>query len=78
MKTSNAQSSPPHTRSHRPPKPTACSAPSHGDVAERAFALWVAAGCVNGRDLEFWLEAERQLQNGSADATPVAVEALSS
>ncbi len=29
-------------------------------VRERAYFLWEDAGCPNGRDVEFWLEAERR------------------
>ena len=31
-------------------------------IAERAFALWNAAGQPPGRDMEFWLQAESQLE----------------
>jgi len=30
-------------------------------VRARAYELWEAAGCPFDRDLEFWLEAERQI-----------------
>ena len=30
-------------------------------VRERAQALWRAAGAPEGRDLEFWLQAEQEL-----------------
>ena len=32
------------------------------DVAQRAYALFLAGGRVDGHDVEDWLEAERQLQ----------------
>jgi hypothetical protein len=32
-----------------------------GFVAERAYSLWEQAGCPDGRDVEFWLAAERQM-----------------
>jgi len=35
--------------------------PSHDDIANRAYQLYLDSGCPEGRDLEFWLEAERQL-----------------
>lgn len=41
-----------------PPLP----APTHEQIAARAHALWEASGCPDGRDLGFWLEAERELQ----------------
>jgi len=41
------------------------SAPSHDDVAARAYTIWLNHGCPENRDLEHWLEAERQLQGGA-------------
>jgi len=35
---------------------------SHKRIAERARALWLASGCVPGRDEENWHEAEDQLR----------------
>lgn len=35
--------------------------PSHDDIARRAYELFLDSGCPEGRDVEFWLEAERQL-----------------
>jgi hypothetical protein len=32
------------------------------EIAERAYALWGAAGQPAGRDLEFWLQAETELE----------------
>ena len=37
--------------------------PTHEAIAVRAFELYAAAGSPHGRDVEFWLEAERQLRN---------------
>ena len=34
---------------------------SHDAVARRAYELFVARGRTHGRDLQDWLEAERQL-----------------
>ncbi len=31
-------------------------------IAVRAHELYKSSGCLAGRDLEFWLEAERQLR----------------
>jgi len=39
--------------------------PSHEAIADRARALWHAKGCPAGKDEENWLEAEKQLRNGS-------------
>jgi hypothetical protein len=35
---------------------------THEQVAERARALWLASGCLPGRDEQNWLEAEAQLK----------------
>jgi hypothetical protein len=40
------------------------SAPSHEAIALRAHELFVQSGSQGGRELEFWLEAERQLKGG--------------
>ena len=34
------------------------------DIAARAFHLWEAAGHHHHRDLEYWLQAERQFHAG--------------
>jgi Protein of unknown function (DUF2934) len=36
--------------------------PTHGAIAARARELYEKSGYAGGRDLEFWLEAERQLR----------------
>lgn len=30
-------------------------------IAKRAYQLWLAAGKPEGRDLDFWLEAEKEV-----------------
>ncbi|MDH2347605.1 DUF2934 domain-containing protein [Bradyrhizobium sp. SSUT18] len=35
--------------------------PTPKDIERRAYHLWEQAGMPNGRDREFYLEAERQL-----------------
>lgn len=35
---------------------------THEQIAERARALWLASGCLPGRDEQNWLEAEAQLK----------------
>jgi hypothetical protein len=35
--------------------------PSHGEVARRAYELFIARGAEHGLALDDWLEAERQL-----------------
>lgn len=31
------------------------------DIRDRAYTLWIEAGSPDGRDLEFWHNAEREL-----------------
>ena len=35
---------------------------NHDAIAARAYDLFVRSGHPHGRDIEFWLEAERELQ----------------
>lgn len=39
-------------------------------IADRAYALWLAAGQPEGRDLEHWFEAQRQLGLDETAASP--------
>lgn len=36
-------------------------APGHGEIALRAFELFLADGARHGRDLQHWLQAESEL-----------------
>ena len=36
--------------------------PTHEQIVARARALWQASGCPAGRDVENWIDAERQLR----------------
>jgi hypothetical protein len=36
---------------------------THEQIAERARTLWLASGCLPGRDVQNWLEAEVQLKS---------------
>ena len=38
--------------------------PSHEEIAVRAHELYVQSGFQGGREVEFWLEAERELKRG--------------
>lgn len=40
-----------------------------GQVRARAYELWEQAGRPTGRELEFWLEAERRLEEEREDRT---------
>ncbi len=37
---------------------------NHDDVRERAYQLWLEAGEPEGREQEFWYQAERELAEG--------------
>jgi len=43
------------------PRTHAARRPSHDDIAKRAFEIYLSRGEWPGRDIEDWLEAERQL-----------------
>jgi hypothetical protein len=43
------------------------SNPPEDEIRERAHQLWQAAGRPDGREDEFWHEAERQLKEGVAN-----------
>jgi hypothetical protein len=38
------------------------SSEKHEEIAKLAYELWSKAGHEQGRDLEFWLEAEKQFK----------------
>lgn len=40
--------------------------PTHEQVTHRAEKLWQERGRPDGKDLEIWLEAERQLTTGAS------------
>ncbi len=40
----------------------AARAPSHDEIASRAYEIYLSRGASPGRDLDDWLEAERELQ----------------
>ena len=44
--------------------------PSHDDVARRAYELFQARGGEPGRDVEHWLDAERELSHPLAGEGP--------
>ncbi|MGD0636113.1 MAG: DUF2934 domain-containing protein [Beijerinckiaceae bacterium] len=41
-------------------------------VRLRAYQLWQAAGAPEGKALEFWLEAERELQNSKSHVNAIS------
>ena len=45
-----------------PPQGSAGKAPTQGAIAKRAFELYLARGASHGRDVQDWLDAERELK----------------
>ena len=39
---------------------------THDDIALRAWEIWIAEGCPDGKHLEHWLQAELQLSQEQA------------
>lgn len=50
------------------------NSPTHNEIAHCAHEIWRARGHPNGFDQEIWLEAERQLTNGSPTPEGIAAE----
>jgi Protein of unknown function (DUF2934) len=46
------------------------TSPAPIDVVRRAYELWEQAGKPDGRDQEFYLQAERELREALAKKTP--------
>jgi hypothetical protein len=44
--------------------------PNEDEIRTRAHQLWEEAGRPSGRELEFWLEAERELNGTEPDINP--------
>ena len=44
-------------------------APTDGEISRRAYDLYLARGRAPGRDVDDWLEAERELRSTSNLAT---------
>lgn len=51
--------------------------PLHDEIAARAYELWDRSGRPAGRDVEFWLEAERQLLGADSAVKQTDVGAVS-
>ena len=72
-KKSNKASAPASSRS--PKKRTTPPAQvTHGEVARRAYDLFLARGCEHGHDLDDWLQAERELRGRPSATTRRARE----
>ena len=39
-------------------------------IRDRAYALWQQNGCAEGRDWDFWLQAEREILGDAATGLP--------
>jgi len=37
------------------------------EIEKRAYELWLKDGCCDGRDLDNWLQAEREFTNSHLD-----------
>ncbi len=48
---------PPRPRTRKKP----AAAPTHDQIAERAYLMWESAGRPQGQDAAFWHAAEREL-----------------
>src|SRR5437868_4109427 len=44
-------------------------APTHEQIAERAYQIWLIRGMPAGTDAENWFEAEKQLRSALASTT---------
>lgn len=45
----------------KPATPAIRRRPTQEDISRRAFEIWVASGRIEGRDIENWKQAEREL-----------------
>ena len=57
------QQSSPATRSTANDVSTTTSSLTHGDIAMRAYELYLADGAMPGRDLDHWLRAASELRD---------------
>jgi hypothetical protein len=46
-----------------PPAPATPEPPTEKEISVRAYQLWEQAGCPEGRDQEFYLQAEKELSD---------------
>jgi Protein of unknown function (DUF2934) len=47
-------------------------------IRERAYAIWLDQGSVDGRDQEHWLEAEKEIAKEEVAAEPKGDTAMAS
>ncbi|HSN15007.1 MAG TPA: DUF2934 domain-containing protein [Anaeromyxobacteraceae bacterium] len=60
QKTQGSASSRTKAVTARPPE--TAEAPTAERIAARAYEIWQANGCPEGRDAEYWYQAERELR----------------
>jgi hypothetical protein len=41
--------------------------PTHHDISRRAYERFLPRGAIHGRDVEDWLDAERELRRADRD-----------
>ena len=52
------------TAADRASKPQAATV-TNGDIARRAYDLYLGRGCEHGHDVDDWMQAERELRASS-------------
>jgi hypothetical protein len=52
----------PEAKKATAPAPARDPIPPHEKIAERAYQIWQASGCAEGRQEEHWYQAERELR----------------
>jgi hypothetical protein len=52
------------------PGPTLTAMPAPADIAARAYEIWRASGCPEGKSEEHWYAAERELRAQARRARP--------
>ena len=51
-----------------PVRANLCSDLAYNDIARRAYELYCERGCQDGRDVDDWLQAERELRSISSSS----------
>lgn len=51
------------------------SNPNENKIRDRAYHLWREHGCAEGQDLDFWLQAEREILGDAATGIPPTASA---
>jgi hypothetical protein len=58
---SSQAQTPPTTHLHDAPHPG--PAPTHSEIAQRAYQIYLESGCSEGHSMQNWLKAEQELMN---------------